>query len=189
MAQGGLKGLSLNAVPGSWLNAELRPRRDGVNFGFVGDIHCVSRRHVMRHFKAVNFIACACLTTTTDGVLCNINADTIATELAIGTQAQKLVFLSDVDGVLIDGKPASAITDEDIPALIENGTAAGGMRVKLENCLRALNAGVQRIHLLNGFKENALRQEIYSAAGPGTMILRAADKARYMNEKKVEKTT
>ncbi len=186
MATEGLQGLSLNAVPNDWLNVELRPKAP-INFGFVGDIKDVIKRSVMRPFRVTNFIACACLTTTKDGTLCNINADTVATELAIGTEAHKLVFLSDVDGVLIDGEVASTITDKAIPELIANGTVNDGMRVKLENCLRALNAGVRRIHLLNGFRQNALLKEIFEPVGPGTMILKVDDKERYMNEIKMQK--
>ncbi len=186
MAAEGLEGLSLNAVPADWMHVELRPK-EPVDFGLVGDIREVSKRAVMRPFRVVNFIACACLATTREGITCNINADTVATELAIGTEAHKLVFLSDVDGVIVEGRVASTLTDSDIPVLIENGTARGGMRVKLENCLRALNAGVRRIHLLNGFRKDALLKEIFEPVGPGTMVLRQSEKERYLNEIKMEK--
>ncbi len=187
MSQINLEGVSLNAVPAPWMDVSLRPPQDGVDFGLVGDIHDVFPRPVMRLFKSTNFIACACLALTNEGRLCNINADTIATELAGGSEAHKLIFLSDVDGVEKDGKVLSAITDKDIEDLIKDGTATGGMRVKLENCLRALDSGVRRIHLINGFRENALVKEVYEPVSPGTMILRENDREHYMNEVKLER--
>ena len=79
------------------------------------------------------------------------------------------------------------ITDEDIPALIANGTVTDGMKVKMENCVRALHNGVKRIHLINGMRDNALEKEIFEAVGPGTMMITEDEKLRYMNEVEVQK--
>lgn len=181
MAAAGLEGLNFNAVPTEWMQVEFRPKKP-VDFGFVGDIHDVRQRAVMRLFRVTNFVAVTCLASTADGHVLNINADTIATELAVGTKAHKLIFLSNVDGVQIKGKTAGTLTDKDIPALIRDGTVTGGMQVKMENCLRALQSGVRRIHLLSGFSKDALLKEIYEPVGPGTMIMRENEKKRYMTE-------
>lgn len=186
MARNNLEGISLNAVPADWMNVSLRSK-DPVDFGYVGDIHGVSFRPVRRLFKVVDFIATPCLAWADDGAVCNINADTIATELAIGTKADKLMFLSDVDGVNINGKTAFIITAEQIPGYIEDGTVTGGMQVKLENCKRALESGVRRIHLINGLRENALRHEIYEPVGPGTMLITESERQSYMNEIEAQK--
>ncbi len=180
-------GLSLNCAPEDWMRVTLRPAKDGKDFGFVGDIHAVYNRPINRLLKVTSFIACPSLAITTDGVTCNINADTIATELAIGTKAHKLIFLSDVDGVQINNETAFMITAEDIPALIENGTVTDGMRVKMENCARALNGGVRRIHLISGLRRNALKSEIYEPVGPGTMLIRESERQSYMNEVEAQK--
>jgi len=95
--------------------------------------------------------------------------------------------LSNVDGVLIDGKTAFMLTDEDIPALIEKGVVTDGMRVKMENCVRALHEGVKRIHLINGLRPNALEKEIFEAVGPGTMLISEDEKLKYLNEVEVQK--
>lgn len=181
MAKTGVEGFSLNAVPSDWLDVDFRPK-DPVDFGFVGDVKKANKRAIMRSYGGASFIAAPCIASTSDGTAVNINADTVATELAIGCEAHKLIFLSDVDGVLIDGKTVSTITDKQIPQLIESGVAAGGMRVKLENCLYGLKSGVRRIHIINGFRKNALLDEIYTPAGSGTMILREDEKSRYDNE-------
>jgi acetylglutamate kinase len=151
MAKHNVEGITLNAIPHDWMRLELRPKKP-VDYGFVGDVKSVESRPVARLFRTSNFVACSCVGVTPEGQVLNINADTIATQLAIGTKAHKLMFLSDVDGVQIEGKAADVITAQEIPGLIKNGTATGGMKVKLENCLAALNGGVRRIHLINGLR-------------------------------------
>ena len=186
MARHGFEGYSFNTVPPSWMRVALRSKTPE-DFGFVGDVKDVDTRAVQRMVRASRFIACPSLVIDETGQTLNINADTIATELAIGTQASKLIFLSNVDGVLIEGKTAFIITVEDIPTLIKNGIVTGGMQVKLENCARALTGGVRRIHLLNGLKKDALYKEIFESVGPGTMLLNAAERDVYMNEIEIQK--
>ena len=186
MAQKNLDGITCNAVPHDWMDVKLRPKTP-VDFGYVGDIHAVHARPIHRLFKTVDFIATPCLAYASDGGVCNINGDTIATELAIGTKASKLVFLSDVDGVKINDETAFVITAEEIPALIANGTVYGGMQVKLENCKRAVESGVKRIHLINGLKDHALKKEIYEPVGPGTMMKTESERESYMNEVEAQK--
>ena len=182
-----VEGVSLNAVPADWISAKLRSKTP-IDYGYVGDITLTRQRSILRGFKVANFIAVPCLCwAQEDNTLCNINADTVATELAIGADAHKLLFLSNVDGVLKDGKTLPMITDQDIPRLIEDGTVSEGMRVKMENCARALEAGVKRIHLINGMRDNALKHEIFEAVGPGTMVLSEDEKEIYENEIKIQK--
>jgi len=186
MAKNNLEGLSLNAVPADWMDVNLRDK-EPVDFGFVGEIDNVHSRPINRLFRTTNFVACACLAMTKDGTVCNINADTIATQLAIGTKAHKLIFLSDVDGVQIDGKVAGVITCDQIDGYIADGTATGGMKVKLTNCKSALDAGVRRIHLMSGLRKDALKKEIYEPVGPGTMLFAEEERQSYENEVEAQK--
>lgn len=186
IAEHGVEGYSLNVVPQDWMRVQLRPKVP-IDFGFVGNIQMTRERGIKRLFKVTNFVAVPCLAFTEDGDLCNINADTIATEIAIGIKADKLLFLSNVDGVLKDGKTIPMITDADINNLIQDGTVSGGMQVKLENCRRALMEGVRRIHLIDGMRENALEKEIFESVGPGTMVISEAEKEIYMNEVEMQK--
>ena len=183
----GVEGYSLNSVPSDWMHVKLRSKTP-IDFGFVGDIEAPRRRGIMRLFKVTNFVAVPCLAYSEEGMLCNINADTIATEIAIGITADKLVFLSNVDGVLDkDGKTIFMITDKDINDLIDQGIVTEGMLVKMANCRRALTDGVKRIHLINGMRENALDKEIFESVGPGTMIISEDEKVRYLNEVEMQK--
>ena len=181
-----VEGLSFNAVPQNWLHADFRKKKP-VDYGFVGDILSTSRRDIMRPFKATNFIACSCLTYSDNGKLLNINADTIATELAIGAEAGKLVFMSNVDGVIIGKKTAFMITDKEIPPLIKKKIVTDGMKVKMETCLRALKAGVTRIHLINGLRKDSLYKEIFESIGPGTMLITDKERVSYNNEIAIHK--
>jgi len=185
MQRNNVKGSSFNAVPSDWLNVELRPK-EPVDFGFVGDIKSVNIRPIKRKLKITNFIASPCISISEDGHLCNINADTVATQLAAGLKADKLIFMSNVDGVKIDGETALMVTAEEIPNLIKDGVVTDGMQVKMENCLEALNSGVKRIHLINGLRQDALHEEIFESTGPGTMLLRESERDSYMNEVKVQ---
>ncbi len=187
MQSNGLNGLSFNAIPANWMKVQMRPKTP-TDFGYVGDIHDVYTRPVLRLLKAADFIACPCLAISDEGDICNINADTIATALATGLKADKLIFMSNVDGVKIDGETAMMITSDEIQGLIDDGIVTDGMRVKMENCSDALAAGVKRIHLINGLRDNALHSEIFESVGPGTMLLKEEERENYMNEVNVQKT-
>ena len=186
MAKNNIEGISLNVLPDDWMKIELRPKKP-IDYGFVGDIKGVEGRFISRAFRMTDFVACACLGITQDGQVCNINADTVATQIAIGAKASKLIFLSDVDGVQVSGKTADIITAEQIPGLIKDGTATGGMKVKLENCLEALKGGVRRIHVISGLRQDALKNEIYEPVGPGTMLFSESERESYDNEVAAQK--
>jgi acetylglutamate kinase len=186
MAKNNVEGIALNAIPHDWMKIEPRAKKP-VDYGFVGDIKNVESRPVARLFRTANFVACSCVGVTAEGQVLNINADTIATQLAIGLKANKLMFLSDVDGVQVDGKTADIITAAEIPDLIKKGIATGGMKVKLENCLEALQGGVKRIHLISGLRQDALKKEIYESVGPGTMLFAESERAAYANEVEAQK--
>ena len=181
-----LDGLTFNAVPADWLKVVKRPAKP-VDFGFGGDIEDVRTRPIQRLLRTADFIACPCLAVSVDGDILNINADTVATDIASALNADKLIFLSNVDGVKIKNETAFMVTTDDIPKLIADGTVTDGMKVKMENCLRALQAGVKRIHLINGLRENALYKEIYESVSPGTMVIHESDRQNYLNEIEVQK--
>lgn len=181
MARNRLPGICLASVPADFMDVQLRSAKP-VDFGFVGDVKAVKDGPIRALFKVTNFIACSCLGVTPAGQVCNINADTVATQCAIGLKAHKLIFLSDVDGVLINGKVAEMLTVEDIPVLVKKGIVTGGMHVKLDNCAAALKNGVRRIHLINGLRKDALKKEIYEPVGLGTMLILDEEREVYARE-------
>lgn len=108
----------------------------------------------------------------------NINADLVAGEIAAALGAEKVIFLTDVDGLYADFADKtsliSALTLEDAEARMASGELASGMIPKVGACVHALRAGVERAHILNGTIPHALLLEIYTDSGIGTMITRCA---------------
>lgn len=106
----------------------------------------------------------------------NINADDVATAIARAMKASKLVFLTDIEGVLANPKDPSTliskIDSESAKQLFEQGVITGGMIPKLQNCLEAVEHDVQRVHILDGRLEHSLLIEIFTKNGVGTVIKR-----------------
>lgn len=180
LAKVNLSGLSFNAVPKDWLDVKIAPKAKGDDF--TGGVERAHTRPINRLFKVTDFLVSSCIAISDKGEICNINADKIAMELAIALKAHKLIFLSDVDGVQIGGEVQGVITADEIDTHIASGEVTGGMKVKLDNCKAALEAGVRRVHLINGLREDALRNEIYEPTGPGTMLILESDREAYENE-------
>jgi acetylglutamate kinase len=110
-----------------------------------------------------------------EGKVFNINADTIASEIAVQLNAEKLVLLSDVDGIYLPAGGAktklSRLTADQAEELIKNGAATGGMVPKLQNIISVLRRGVRSAHIINGNYRNALLAEVFTNEGTGTMIV------------------
>lgn len=107
-----------------------------------------------------------------EGNCYNINADIAASEIASSLNAKKVIFLTNIDGVLDkENKVISLIHKENINDLIENGTITSGMIPKIQACEKCLNNGVERTHILNGAKKNTILYELLSDNGIGTMII------------------
>ena len=106
----------------------------------------------------------------------NINADDAACAIAEAVHAEKLVFLSDIEGVYRDYEDKSslitALTVDQANELIESGAISGGMIPKLQNCIDAIENGVSRVHILDGRIPHCLLLEIFTKKGIGTAILR-----------------
>ena len=105
----------------------------------------------------------------------NINADDAACAIAMAEKTEKLVFLSDIEGVYRDPlDPTSLIsqlTVEEAEAFIAEGNAGGGMLPKLQNCITALKRGVSRVHILDGRQPHSLLLEFFTQKGVGTAII------------------
>jgi acetylglutamate kinase len=110
-----------------------------------------------------------------EGMVFNINADTIAAEIAVQLRAEKLILLSDVDGIYLKaGDPetkVSRVTAAEAGELISSGAASGGMIPKLQSIIVLLERGVHSAHIISGAKRNALLSEIFTDKGTGTMIV------------------
>ncbi len=149
---------------------------ESLDIGFVGEIVSADVRAVQDALEFRMIPVITPLATDFHGQVYNINADTAACELAKALNAQKLVFLSDVPGILLDPKDESSlisvIRTPEVPDLIQKGILSGGMLPKIAGCMAALNNGVKQVHMIDGRIPHSLLLEIFTASGVGTQIIK-----------------
>lgn len=155
-----------------------------IDYGHVGDVDRVDPR-VLETLLSTRFMpVVASLAGDGDGHVFNVNADTVAESLATALKAQKLIFLTGAPGVLRDrGDPSSLVTfadPDDLATLMSTGAIAGGMRPKVEACIRAATGGVERTHIIDGRLPDSILLEVFTGAGCGTMIVGRKEKATYL---------
>lgn len=164
----GGRAVGLSGIDGGLIRAKLRDPR----LGLVGEVTHVDLGPVKALMDAGYVVVVAPSATDETGQPLNVNADSIAGDIARALHAEKLVMFTDVDGVRDGtGKVLSVLTVERIREMIESGEVAGGMIPKVEACVRALDT-VPRAHILDGRVEHALLGELFTDAGVGTMITR-----------------
>lgn len=155
-----------------------------VDFGHVGDVDRVDPRVITTLVEARFVPVVASLAGDDEGNVYNVNADTVAESLAVALRAQKLIFLTGAPGVLRDrADPSTLVTfadPDDLAGLMASGALAGGMRPKVEACIRAATGGVERTHIIDGRAPDALLLEVFTGSGCGTMIVGRKEKATYL---------
>jgi acetylglutamate kinase len=107
-----------------------------------------------------------------DGEGYNINADAAAAEIAIALRAEKLIYLTDVPGILENGELVSEITANELTKKIANGVVRGGMVAKAKSILRAISGGVASVHILDGRTPHSVIAELFTDRGVGTLVKR-----------------
>jgi acetylglutamate kinase len=180
----GLKAVGLSGVAGDLILAKRRAptkvkdAKTGettlVDMGHVGDIEQVDTT-LLRVLMEAGFVPVVSpLAADEKGNVLNINADTVATALAIDMKADKFLFMTDVDGVLRkkdDPKTLlSHLTLAQVDRLVARGTVSGGMLPKVKACTDAVKGGVGRVHILNGEKPHTILLEMFTKRGVGTLI-------------------
>ncbi len=189
----GVQAVGLSGVDGELITAHRRPPvrvvDDGgsermVDYGNVGDIDRADPRVLTTLLDARFVPVVSSLAGDAEGAVFNVNADTVAETLATALKAQKLIFLTGAAGVLRDRNDPSTLVafadPDDLAELIQSGALAGGMRPKVEACIRAATGGVERTHIIDGRAPDALLLEVFTGAGCGTMIVGRKEKATYL---------
>jgi acetylglutamate kinase len=144
---------------------------NGEDLGFVGEVAQVNAEPITALLGRNYIPVIASIGLGYDGKSYNVNADTVAAELAVALTARKLIVLTNVEGVRdADGALISEIVANDVTNKIENGTVTGGMIPKVKACVRAL-AGVEKAHIIDGRVPHALLLELLTSEGIGTMIV------------------
>lgn len=144
--------------------------------GFVGEVTGVDTLPILHALWEGYIPVVTPLGSGVNGEIFNINADTAACKIAEALHARKLVFLSDVPGILRDPQDESSvistISTGEVPSLIKAGVLSGGMLPKIGSCISALEAGVNKVHMIDGRTEHTLLLELFTDKGVGTEIVK-----------------
>lgn len=177
----GVKAVSISGKDGGLLKVE-KKYSNGEDIGFVGNITEVNTK-VLEDLLDNDFLPIVSPIGLDENFeTYNINADDAACAIAKAMHADKLAFLTDIEGVLRDPEDKSSfinrLTVSEANALIEDGIIGGGMLPKLNNCTDAIMNGVNRVHILDGRKPHSLLLEIFTKNGIGTMFFKDEDASK-----------
>ena len=181
----GAKSVGLSGIDGDVIIAKKRApvefvdKKTGavnnVDFGHVGDITSINTE-LLEILLAKDYIpVISSIASDDEGNILNINADTVASSIAVSLKAYKYITMTNVAGILKDindpESRVSYISQKTARNMIEDGTIKGGMVPKIKECIKAVENSVTRVHILNGFEKNSLLNEVFTKKGNGTMIL------------------
>ena len=181
----GVNAIGISGKDGGLLKVK-KKYSDGQDIGFVGEITSVNPKILMDMLER-DFLPIICPIGLDDEFnTYNINADDAACAIAQAVEAEKLAFLTDIEGVYKDPSDSSTLISEltlsEAKKLIEDGYIGGGMLPKLNNCMEAIENGVSRVHILDGRIAHCLLLEIFTNRGIGTAILDDKE-MRFFDEK------
>jgi len=168
----GVKAVGISGLDAKIINVE--KLNDEFDYGYVGKITKVNTKllNVLANDEYIPVIAS--VGSDSFGNSYNINADTFASEIAKNLKAEKLMFLTDVDGIRSDEKDPNtliaSITVSQIYDMIKNGKISGGMIPKVEACVKGIEGGIKRTHIINGTIPHPIMLEIFTDTGIGTMV-------------------
>jgi len=170
----GAKAIGLCGKDANLINAKKLENEKGIDYGCVGQVVDVNTK-LLDLLTSDDYIpVIAPIGTDAIGNTYNINADTAAAEIAKALVAEKLIFLTDIDGIRSNPEDPNtrinAINEDEIKVLIKKGVISGGMLPKVDGCITALDGGVNRTHILNGTIEHPIILEIFTDSGIGTMV-------------------
>lgn len=180
----GVRAIGISGKDGGLLTVE-KKYADGEDIGFVGEITEVNAQ-IIYDLLEKDFLPIICpVGMDKDYQTYNINADDAACAIARAMEAEKLAFLTDIEGVYKDPKDPSTLISEltvsEAEKLMDDGYIGGGMLPKLHNCIDAIENGVSRVHILDGRIPHCLLLEIFTNKGIGTAILKD-DGSRFYHE-------
>lgn len=170
--------LNVNAVGISGKDANVliaeKLIKNNIDLGFVGEIKNVNTDLILTLLDNGFLPVISPISTDEQGQSFNVNADMAAVEIAKALNASKLVFMTDIDGILTNFEDKTSLISQlnikTAQTLIENKSVSGGMIPKLESCINAVNNGVKAVHIINGKILHSLLLEIYTKEGIGTII-------------------
>ncbi|MGE5558849.1 MAG: acetylglutamate kinase [Bacillota bacterium] len=175
--QGGGKAVGLSGKDANLIAARkyVHASEKGVDLGYVGEVQAVNPAIINLLCDKGYIPVISSIGAGKNGESYNINADTVAGEIAAALRADKLIMLTDVEGIFEDyedkGSLLSSLSVEKARGLIQRGKLDGGMIPKVEACIRAVQSGVTRTHIIDGRLIHSILLEIFTDQGIGTMVV------------------
>jgi acetylglutamate kinase len=167
--QEGGQAVGVSGKDGALLRAR-KLQSEGRDLGQVGEVVRVNKEFLEMLLSQGYVPVISPIGIGEDGQSYNINADAVAAEIAMAVGAQKLIYLSDVAGIMKAGELVEELHASELAAQIDDGTISGGMKVKARSILKALHSGVQRVHLIDGRVPHSIIGELFTDKGVGTLI-------------------
>jgi acetylglutamate kinase len=160
--------VGLCGVDNNLLKAQQNTAKD---LGLVGEINSVNTSFLNLLVSSGMMPVISPLAAGENGKILNINADLAAGAIASALKAEKLVYLSDIEGILVDQKLVSSLTSSEAEGLIEKGFIHGGMIPKVRSAFSTLDTGVHKVHIIDGRIKHSLLLEIFTDEGIGTQMI------------------
>lgn len=171
--QAGGKAIGLSGKDGRMLIADRHSSQSelDVDLGQVGEIRSVNAEPIDLLEEKSYIPVIAPIGVSDDGTTYNMNADQVSGALAKALGARKLIFLTDVEGIMKDDELQSTLTLNEIEPMVQEGTIEGGMIPKVRACAAAIRSGVEKSHIIDGTRHHSLLLEILTEEGIGTQII------------------
>ena len=167
----GGKAVGVSGKDGNLIEADKISHQGGIDLGFVGKIKKVNPELLMVLLKQGFLPVVSPIGLSKDGVTYNINADTTASRIAVSLGAYKIIFMTDVDGVLEDGNLCAQLTSSEVEKMIEKKVITDGMSPKVDSCLYCVKNGVESAQIINGTEPHSVIAELFTDQGIGTKIV------------------
>ena len=167
----GGKAVGVSGKDGNLIEADKISHEGGIDLGFVGQIKKVNPELLMVLLKQGFLPVVSPIGLSKDGVTYNINADTTASRIAVSLGAYKIIFMTDVDGVLEKGKLCAQLTSSEVEKMIEKKVITGGMSPKVDAGLYCVKNGVESAQIINGTEPHSVIAELFTDQGIGTKIV------------------
>ena len=177
----GIPAIGISGIDGGMIVTKKREKNKNetgalIDYGYVGDISSVNMDILNTQLDAGYIPIISSLTANTDGVILNVNADTIAATIAYELSAEKLILMTSVPGILMDTNDKTSlisyINHDSLKKMKSNGKLTDGMLPKADAIGLALDNGVSRVHIISSNSEDSLLTEIFTNHGTGTLIVK-----------------
>ena len=167
----GGKAVGVSGKDGNLIEAAKKTHEGGIDLGFVGEIKKVNPELLMILLKQGFLPVVSPIGLGKDGITYNINADTTASRIAVSLGAYKIIFMTDVDGVLEKGKLCAHLTSNEVENMINKKVISGGMEPKVDAGLYCVKNGVESAQIINGTEPHSVIAELFTDQGIGTKIV------------------